>query len=115
MATIVRCDRCLTTGCQVVQVLGHDLCNGCIGDHKAWVERGIATRSNLRVKRGTYRVFIARLLERDGCVTPDTLAEAAGVPRGPAHDALRHEKSCGRLGQDGVSRYVRPAAQEAAE
>lgn len=115
MATIVRCDRCLTVGCQVIQVLGADLCNACIDDHKDWVSRGLPVRrDNGRLKRGTYGAVIARLLARDGHVTPDTLAEAAGVPRGPAHDALRYEKGAGRLGQDGKSRYV-AAVKEAAE
>jgi hypothetical protein len=99
MATVVHCDRCLMGGCQVVQVLGRDLCNVCVEQFGSWVDAG----TNRQPRKGKSRVYVAairRLCASNGNVTPDTLAAVVGTTRTNAHDALRHWKGQGMLKQD---------------
>lgn len=114
MSTVVRCDRCHDEGCQVVQVLGSDLCNRCIGEHHVWVAAGVnvSTRTR-RMPNGDWWRAIEMLLHRDGHATPDSLAVATGAPRAKAHWALRWAKGQGKLDQKGRVRFI--PKQEAAE
>lgn len=92
MAKIIRCDRCQAENCQIIQVLGNDLCNGCVQALRSWIELGVP-----KSDRGTmWRSIVAHLHAHEH-ITPQELAVIAGTTERNADDALRYYKRECRL------------------
>lgn len=113
MATTVSCDRCKTVQCQVVPVLGRDLCNSCVADFREWADSGLPAPNKPKAHDWWRR--IEKGLERHARLTPDALLDMfPGVTRRNAHDALRFYKAKGWLRQVGTSTFaMAPEDQEA--
>lgn len=116
MATRSFCDRCSRANCQLVPVLGVDLCNTCIGDFGDWVAMGPAKTRKTSIRRGEWPAVIAAAIAELGVVTPALLAERTNTTRARAHWQLNYQTRLGHIRSLGRARFAAlRSEQEAAE
>ena len=109
MASIIRCDRCSAENCQIIKVLGKDLCNTCVAAFSLWVESGVEKPVERFSSQRGWKRKIDAVLREHGEVDPVLLAKLTGISERTADDALRYHKSTGMLDRVGPRRYKRAA------
>ncbi len=106
MALVVCCDRCGAARCQVVKVLGADLCNACIADFHLWVADGPRKRTSTRPARRDWLGAIRAVAAEHGHVTPTLLAKHERTDRERAHWQCNYHVRIGRLVRSGTAVYA---------
>lgn len=111
MALTPTCDRCPTQNCQLVSVLGVEICNACLDELRAFLatppgRRGDSTRS--RYVDQALRVCAAK-----GLVTALEIAQANSEPRRRAYYRLIGLAKHGKLVHLGGGVFARPVVEAA--
>lgn len=110
MATTTQCDRCRSTGHQLITLLGSELCGECVEDVRQVILttplRAAARTPSGKVPGSAYRRHVQAALRDKGYVCAREAGMALAVPYRTAYGALRGMAKRGEIRDAGRGRFT---------